>query len=197
LIGEYGYIERNILRKKESFKVKLGLRYKGFYEKLESERLRDNKQIVTENKELNLLFVNNGDLQRFLDKVNWVVGYWTSKLSTDSFQITNLISPNPQQYLVDALNGIHPNIEVTQLICYFDYIRGSDSETEKQAGEYLFDQLKRIIGISLSNGELAYVSRARLEPIIKQNGQEITLDKLSSGNLYLTDVTREQLNLGD
>ncbi|CAA9214463.1 MAG: hypothetical protein AVDCRST_MAG56-120 [uncultured Cytophagales bacterium] len=53
------------------------------------------------------------------------------------------------------------------------------------AGSYLFNILKRIINLSLNNGELAYVSRARLEPIIKQNGQEITLDKLSSGNLYL------------
>lgn len=117
--------------------------------------------------------------------IDWVLDYWTSKLSTDSFGVKSLISPDPQAYLRNSLSGVHQNIEVTQLICYFDYIRGSESPKEKLAGNYLFNILKNIINLSLNNGELAYVSRARLEPIIRQNGQEITLDKLSSGNLYL------------
>ncbi len=87
--------------------------------------------------------------------------------------------------MVDSLSGIHKNVEVTELICYFDYLKGSEAPSERKVGEYLYEQLKKIIKLSLNNGELAYVSRTRLEPIIRQNGQQVTLDKLSSGNLYL------------
>lgn len=117
-------------------------------------------------------------------KPDWIVDYWTSKLSTDSFAVKGLVAPQPEKYLENALGGVHPNIEITQLICYFDYLRSSDSPQEKQLGEFLYSTLKQIIKLSLDKGELAYVKRATLEPIIKQGDLEITLDKLSSGNLY-------------
>jgi predicted ATP-binding protein involved in virulence len=37
----------------------------------------------------------------------------------------------------------------------------------------------------LNNAELAYVQRSTFTPIVKQGEMEITLDKLSSGNMYL------------
>lgn len=37
----------------------------------------------------------------------------------------------------------------------------------------------------LNNGEFAYVSRTQLKPIVRQNGQEVSLEQLSSGNLFL------------
>ena len=39
--------------------------------------------------------------------------------------------------------------------------------------------------MSLIDGEFKYVARKTLEPIVLQTGQEVSLDKLSSGNLYL------------
>jgi predicted ATP-binding protein involved in virulence len=190
LLGGYGSIERNIVRDHEDFEVSLSVNYKSKTENIKS--LPDvgrNTEFNVSSNSLNRAFadmnhrVNNP--QTALQDINWVVDYWTSKLATDPFKITNLISPNPENYLSGSLSGIHKNVEVTQLICYFDYLRGSESPKEKEAGEYLYNQLKEIIRLSLNNGELAYVSRARLEPIIIQNKQEITLDKLSSGNLYL------------
>lgn len=116
---------------------------------------------------------------------NWVIDYWTSKLSTDTFNIQNLTAPKLEHLYKDALNGVHQNIEVTKLICFFDYLRTSENPKEKANGEKLFEIVKEIVKISLNNGELKYVSRTTLEPIISQAGQELTLDKLSSGNLYL------------
>jgi predicted ATP-binding protein involved in virulence len=96
-----------------------------------------------------------------------------------------LVAHNPKNYLENALNGIQSNIEVTELICFFDYLKSSDNAKEKATGEYLFDLLKKIIKISLLDGEFKYVERQTLTPIIAQGGSEVSLDKLSSGNLYL------------
>jgi hypothetical protein len=81
----------------------------------------------TTNDFLNAVFGNNGDFQRFNKELdlNWVVNYWTSKLSTDDFNIKSIVAPDAQKYLVDSLSGIHQNIEVAQLICYFDRMRRS------------------------------------------------------------------------
>jgi hypothetical protein len=165
----------------------LNFKYKGPLTVLFSHEIQGNTQLKTNNDFLNAALGDNGDFQRFNNELdlNWVINYWTSKLSTDDFNIKSIVAPAPQRYLVDSLSGIHQNIEVAQLICYFDYIRGSESSREKEAGEYLYNQLKQIIRLCLNDGELAYVSRARLEPVIRQNSQEVTLDKLSSGNLYL------------
>ncbi len=114
-----------------------------------------------------------------------VVDYWLPNLANDSFEIKNIVIPDVKNHLANTLSGIHKNIEVTQLICYFDYLRGSEEKEEKKLGDFLYQKLKEITELCLNNGELAYVSRSKLMPIIKQNGQEISLDKLSSGNLYL------------
>jgi predicted ATP-binding protein involved in virulence len=113
------------------------------------------------------------------------VDYWTSKISNDGFEIQNFIAPQHKQYLVGSLSGLHTNSNITNLICYFDYLRNSESPKEKIAGEFLYATLKKIFKISLNNAELAYVQRSTFTPIVKQGEMEITLDKLSSGNMYL------------
>jgi len=119
------------------------------------------------------------------ENINWVANYWTSRLASDNFEIKSLVAPKPENYLKNALSGIQPNVEVTQLICFFDYLRSSNSPKEQELGEYLYQILKKIIKLSLNNGEFKYVERQTLTPIIFQSGAEISLDKLSSGNLYL------------
>jgi len=117
--------------------------------------------------------------------VDWIITYWTSKIPADSYKLESLISPKPESYLLDSLSGVQRNVEITALICYFDYLKSSDDLKEKGLGEFLFDTLKKIIKKSLLNGELKYVARKSLDPIFIQNGQEVTLEKLSSGNLFL------------
>ena len=48
--------------------------------------------------------------------------------------------------------------------------------------------IEKIINSSLSRGKLSHVSRLDLTPLVKIQGKDISLDKLSSGNLYL--ITR-------
>lgn len=189
LLGPYGSIERNITRSDQGFIVegefhipRKGIPFLIFDSKIKirSEKLVGEKIFETHNPVINKEFAGVRKPDGF-----WVINYWTSKLATDSFELKNLVAPKPEYYLKDALNGIQPNIEVTQLICFFDYLKSSDNNEEKKRGEFLFDLLKKIIKISLLDGEFKYVERQTLTPIISQTGQEISLDKLSSGNLYL------------
>jgi predicted ATP-binding protein involved in virulence len=115
----------------------------------------------------------------------WFFDYWTSKLSNDKFSLSNLISPDVTKYLDRSLSGVHLNIEVSQWIVYFDYLKSSDSESERTIGIQVFDAIKDAVRIAVTGGELSYVSRIDFQPIIKLNGKELTLDKLSSGNMYV------------
>ena len=115
----------------------------------------------------------------------WIANYWTSKTKNDDFSISNLIALQPEKYLHNALDGIQSNVEVTKLICYFDYLKTSDNPKEKQEGEFLFNILKDIIKLSLNGGEFLYVERKTLTPIVSQLGNEVAINQLSSGNLYL------------
>lgn len=118
-------------------------------------------------------------------KKNFIFDYWTSKLTNDSFNIQNIATIDPSKYLENALTGIHKNLEVIKTILFFDYLKDSRDLSEKLMGEDIYNILERIINLSIVNGKLSHVSRVNLKPIIKIGSREVTLDKLSSGNLYL------------
>lgn len=120
---------------------------------------------------------DNGDI--------WITNYWTSQNDNQSFKINQLDPIDLEDYLLDSLNGIQKNAETTKIITYFDYYKSSDKPEEKQEGEFIFQTIKQIFKISLNEGELKYIDRSSLLPIININGNEISLEKLSSGNLYL------------
>nr|WP_293835855.1 AAA family ATPase [uncultured Arsenicibacter sp.] len=177
-------VERDIIADQE-FHISFNLLFSGFKDEhffVKSGNISEGGGIETNHLGINKLFRSD---QKSVYKKDFVISYWTSKLSTDTFKIQSLITPDPENYLNDTLSGIQKNVEVTELICYFDYLRSSDEPTEKKLGEFLYDTLKRIIKLSINNGELKHVARKTLEPIIVQNGREVTLDKLSSGNLFL------------
>ena len=115
----------------------------------------------------------------------WIANYWTSQTKNDAFAISSLVSLKPEDYLKNAVDGIQSNVEVTALITYFDYLKTSDNPKEKQEGEFLFNILKEIIKLSLNGGEFLYVERKTLTPIVSQLGNEVAINQLSSGNLYL------------
>lgn len=117
---------------------------------------------------------------------DWLVDYWPSTTASGSYNVHSLISPKHEQYLTDSLNGIKAKYEITQLICHFDYLRDSRDTTERNMGMKLYSMLEQIIANSLiDGGKLSHVARATYEPIIIQNGQEVGLENLSSGNSYL------------
>lgn len=183
LLGEHGSIERNIVRDEKDFSVFAGFNIpqnkKVFRNSpVKSNTLNSNNRLKTSSEKINALFLSKST-------PFFITNYWTSRLASDSFELKSLVSPKVDDYLVDSLNGIQPNVEVTQLICFFDYLRSSNNNKEKELGEYLYELLKKIIKLSLIDGEFRYVERRTLTPIIYQTGKEISLDKLSSGNLYL------------
>ncbi len=141
----------------------------------------ENGNLQTNNLELNQLF--SGLNSKYKD--NFVINYWTSKLSNDRFDIQNIESPKTQNFLTDALSGIHLNTDVTKLITFFDYLSDSKDEKEKKVGVKIYSIIKKIIDLSITDGHLSHVSRTQLQPKILIKKTEISLDKLSSGNLYI------------
>lgn len=115
----------------------------------------------------------------------FIINYWTSQNDNQPFNIASLDFLKPEEYLLNSLDGIQKNAETTKIITFFDYYKSSDKPEQKQEGEFIYETIKRIFKISLNQGELKYVDRTSLLPVIEINGNEISLEKLSSGNLYL------------
>jgi predicted ATP-binding protein involved in virulence len=181
LLAKYK-LERNIIRNDNDFLVSLKYAIDNKTEFLfSSKSATDNQFQLNSNRFKNRFLANEKPDATW----NWVVDYWTSKLSTDSFEVKHLVAPKPENLYINSLDGIQTNIEVAQLICFFDYLKNSENHAERTLGVRLFEILKKIIKFSLIDGEFKYVARTTLEPIVLQTGQEISLEKLSSGNLYL------------
>ena len=143
---------------------------------------KDSNLLDTNHSNFNQLFTGNSEST--LNK-NFIFDYWSSKLSNDTFKIQNITSLDVEKYLSNTISGIHKNVELAKIISFFDYLRESKNEEEKKLGESLYNILEDIINLSISNGSLSHVSRINLQPMIKIGDNEVSLDKLSSGSLYL------------
>jgi len=181
LMGRFRQVERNIISS-DNFLVEsiISLDDKNVY--LKSSQKYENIKLDTNDMYFNQLFLSQFETKY---KRNFIFEYWTSKLSNDDFKIQNLEVLDPKNYLDDSYNGIHKNIDVTKIISFFDYLRGSNNPSEKKLGQTLYGLLEQIINLSISEGKLSHVSRINFEVIISINGREVALSKLSSGNLYL------------
>ena len=184
MFGEgYCRLERNIVRAGEEPKIEISLKVGEKDLQLSAQAFAQDNSIIPSNSELyNLPSRAEAGKRSYPD---WVVDFWRSSLATDDFKIQNLVTQNHAQFLRNSLQGIHLNVNVTQLICYFDYLRDSRDPVEKQAGERLYAILEKIFEHSLLDGRLSHVVRATFDPIVIQNGQAVKLANLSSGNLYL------------
>ena len=118
---------------------------------------------------------------------DWVIDYWSSKLPTDTFALRNMTNIKNEEVLAGVLIGKKSNVELTNFICQIDYLRTSEMPEEKVVGEMMYEELKEIVNLCLENGEFKYVRRADLIPVILQNGVELSLEKLSSGNIFLIE----------
>lgn len=85
------------------------------------------------------------------------------------------------------MSGVKSNINLVNFICQADYLRNSEMPEEKVLGEVVYNKLKEIVEACLDNGTFKYVRRSYLTPIVEQNGVELSLEKLSSGNLFLLE----------
>lgn len=117
----------------------------------------------------------------------WIVDFWSAKTPTGSFQISNMMNINHRDVLKNAMSGVKSNIDLVNFICQVDYLRNSEMPEEKALGEVVYNKLKEIVEACLDSGTFKYVRRSNLTPIVEQNGVELSLEKLSSGNLFLLE----------
>jgi hypothetical protein len=180
----YAELERPIWRPKVPFKVSLDVEFEGEVHQIQSD------SVISDNSFTNPIL---GNKLAFLPHsvaggettVSWVVDFWRSNLATDSYSIQSLPSQNHRDYLRSALQGIHYNVDVTKLLCYFDYLRDSRVSRERLAGEVLFETCRKIVQMSLLDGELLDVERTTFTPMVRQGAQTVALSSLSSGNAYM------------
>lgn len=118
---------------------------------------------------------------------NWIIDYWNSNLGNDGFWINNISTIDIRQAYEGALDGVSSNVELTNFICSVDYLRNSDDKQEAEVGNFVYTLIKEIFKECLVDGEFLSVRRQTLSPIVKVKDAEVTLDKLSSGNLLLIE----------
>lgn len=184
------YRSNNIrtIKRNDDFDLKLRMHYKGESIELKARQNKDSTEGEFKTLKDNSAFY---EIKRLFESSNsakdniWIVNYWTSQNDHEPFHISGLDFIKPENYLLNVLDGIQKNAETTKIVTFFDYYKSSDDPIEKKEGEFIFDQLKKIFKISLYNGDFVHVQRTKLLPVIIQNGFEVTLEKLSSGNLYL------------
>ena len=209
LFGEYGHLDRNIIRN-DDFLIKMIINDNyprtnplGLPEIINRKYETNPFKFYTNYNKLNYQFVkyiNKKPTEIFTEKnpsfgyqvqektpkqPNWITNYWTTRHTSDNFDLKKLVTPDIKNYLYNSLDGIQQNIEVVELITFFDYLKDAESPKEKETGLFFNKTIKKIIKLSLDKGEFSYVKRTNLQPVILQNNKEISLDKLSSGNLYL------------
>jgi AAA domain, putative AbiEii toxin, Type IV TA system len=186
---DYAKLERSIQRGNSPFTVSLEYADEGARRLLHSmsmtqERILEVRLGTGARFPLGLL---PSSVQRGLTKPpGWVVSYWRSSLAVDEFGIHAISTPQHKGYLLGSLQGHYKNQDVTALLCHFDYLRDSRDPRERASGEAVYEAASRIVSASLlEGGELAYVRRSDLTPIVRQAGQEVPLENISSGNAYL------------
>ena len=178
-------LERNIVADDKDFKIEMSLNYDGGFKMMETHRFNDGYIVGFDWNEIGKYFLQGYKLP---GKVYpWVVDYWSSKLPTDSFTLRNMTNIENERVLAGVFLGKKSNVELTNFICQIDYLRTSDMPQEKEIGEAMYEKLKEIVNFCLDNGEFKHVRRSDLTPIIVQNGIELSLEKLSAGNIFLIE----------
>lgn len=179
-------LERNIVADEKDFCIKIEAEYDGKGVKsLIATQLEHGHLKPSDYLHLNRYFSQGYELPGTV--YGWVADYWSSRLPTDSFQISNMVNINHKNVLKDTMLGKKSNVALTNFICQVDYLRSSEMPEEKTLGESLYASVKTIINECLDNGELMYVRRIDSTPIVRQNGHQLSLEKLSSGNIFLIE----------
>lgn len=176
-------LERDIVADHDDFKIRLD-----YLEKTDQKNVSTNSLaryealgVDTNDRRLNTIITD----QEAAEKVDWIVDYWSPDIDTGSFHISNLSTIDSKASMNSPFLKTFANSKVNQFICNLDYLRGSDKEEEKQEGEYLYDLLASMLSDCLADGHFLYVARKSMMPMVEVRGKELSLDKLSMGNLLL------------
>lgn len=181
LMGLFG-INRYIVANKDDFESSLTTTDNGDDTTISANTLYQDRNLNTRFNPYSTLL--NNDLTRDTTP-NWIIDYWNSEVSNDNFKINNLSEIEPQKCLLGSLLGNTSNVDLTKFICSIDYLRSSDEDDEKKTGEYVYKIIKDILNSCLVDGEYKYVARRTFSPTFNVKGHDVTIDKLSSGNLML------------
>ena len=119
------------------------------------------------------------------NKVAWVVDYWSPDLPSDTFKIDKISSIEIKNALFRSLNNTSPNINLTNFISSIDYVKGSEKIEEAQRAQFIYKLINEIFDDCVEKGAFQYIEREKITPIIKTHGKEVSLEKLSSGNILL------------
>ena len=178
-----GVVERNIIANDDDFNIGLEIERDGVSASYSTSSFSDGAVKWVDYMNINRIFMYG--YEDHTTPANWVLDYWSSSPAVDSFKISSLTQLKHREALKDVLVGYRRNFDVSNFLCNIDYLRTSDVAEEKALGSFVFEKIKQIIDSCLDNGEFKYIRRSDLQPIVEQNGHEITLEKLSSGNIFL------------
>lgn len=177
-------LERNIVANENNFVIEMDVKDDGKARHLSTSTMKDGHIRYADLEIARLLQVGYKDMNHVYP---WVVDYWSAQSPTDLFKINNMTNIRHENVLKDVMSGRKSHVDLVNFICHIDYLRTSEMPKEKELGGLMYAKLKEIIGLCLENGTFKYVRRADLTPIVEQNGVELSLEKLSSGNIFLIE----------
>ena len=177
-------LERNIVANENNFVIEMDVKDDGKARHLSTSTMKDGHIRYADLEIARLLQVGYKDMNHIYP---WVVDYWSAQSPTDLFKINNMTNIRHENVLKDVMSGRKSHVDLVNFICHIDYLRTSEMPKEKELGGLMYAKLKEIIGLCLENGTFKYVRRADLTPIVEQNGVELSLEKLSSGNIFLIE----------
>ncbi len=177
-------LERNIVADENNFVIEMDVKDDGKVRHLSTSTMEDGHIRDADWKIARPLQLGYRDMNHVYP---WVVDYWSAQSPTDLFKINNMTNIRHENVLKDVMSGRKSHVDLVNFICHIDYLRTSEMPKEKELGGLMYAKLKEIIGLCLENGTFKYVRRADLTPIVEQNGVELSLEKLSSGNIFLIE----------
>lgn len=176
---------RNIVADENDFLIEMELEYGSVKQRVSTSSMRDGyvKAAVDPAMSNILLWGYDGSAKVH----DWLIDYWSANSPVDSFRIQNMTNIEHRNLMKGVMSGRKSNVDLVNFICHTDYLRTSEMPEEKELGKVLYGKLKDIIRMCLDEGVFKYVRRSDLTPIVEQNGVELSLEKLSSGNLFLLE----------
>lgn len=176
-------VERDIVANHQDFMISLDYLMGNTANNIESKSFTEylNLGVKTSNAQLNDIIVD----KETVEKVDWLVDYWSPDLDLGNFNIQHLSVIDPNKKMDSPFLQTFKNTDINRFICFLDYLQGSKKQEEKKEGEFLYKLVSSMLTDCLADGEFLYVERKSMMPMVKVRGKEVPIDKLSMGNLLL------------
>lgn len=177
-------IDRNIIADEKDFEMSMTLNIGGIDKTITAE------SFVAEENEYKLQ-TNDFEYSKSFSNMNqqpiknYILDYWSPDLSVDKFDINSISILKSDKPLATSFEKTFSNSQVSQFICWADYLQGSSNSEEAHKGAVIYRILSDMITDCLIEGRFKYVSRETLKPIVEVRGRELSIEKLSMGNLLL------------